>query len=125
MDCQPGYGVLGYPQTWDSFAWGGAIGIAAALAAASAVAVAARVARLGSACVIVAFLAAFAVYELALYAASFVLPTGVEAFSPPVVWRILYVNAIALVGLLALHRLALATSLIAGGSQPAATPAAA
>jgi hypothetical protein len=116
-----GYGVLDYPQTWDSFAWGGAIGIAAAPAAATAVAVAACVARLGSARVIVAaFLAAFAGYELTLYAASFVLPTGAEAFSPPVVRHIFYVNAIALVGLLALHRLALAT---AGGIQPAATPA--
>jgi hypothetical protein len=28
-----GYGFLAYPQTWDSFAWGGAIGIAALLAA--------------------------------------------------------------------------------------------
>jgi hypothetical protein len=111
-----GYGVLGYPQTLDSFAWGGAIGIAAALAAAIAVAVAARVARLGSAGTIsTAFLAAFAVYELALYAVSFVLPTGAEAFSLPVVWRIFYVNVIALVGLLVLHRLALAAGLIVSG----------
>lgn len=28
-----GYGFLAYPETWDSFAWGGAIGIAAFLAA--------------------------------------------------------------------------------------------
>jgi len=24
-----GYGLLGYPQTWDSFAWGGVIGVSA------------------------------------------------------------------------------------------------
>lgn len=58
--------------------------------------------------VLIVFSAAFALYELALYAASFILPGSAEAFSLPVVWRIFYVNALALVGLLFFHRLALA-----------------
>jgi hypothetical protein len=109
-----GYVFLAYPQTWDSFAWGGAIGIAALLSAIAAVA-AGRITRFGRAGITVAvFLAAFVSYELALYAASFVLPTGAEAFSLPVVWRIFCVNVIALAGLFTLYRLGLATGLIAG-----------
>jgi hypothetical protein len=109
-----GYGFLAYPQTWDSFAWGGAIGIAALLAAVAAAA-AGRITGLGWAGVTAAaFLAAFIVYELALYAASFVLPTGAEAFSLPTVWRIFYVNVIALVGFLAVHRLGVAAGLTVG-----------
>ena len=113
-----GYGFLGYPQTWDSFAWGGAIGIAACLGAVGALTIAPRAMRLGTLGIIAtAFFAAFALYELALYAASFVLPGSAEAFSLPVVWRIFYVNVIALVGLLVVHRLALAARLIVKSNE--------
>jgi hypothetical protein len=114
-----GYGFLAYPQTWDSFAWGGAIGIAVALAAVGAIAVANRLAYWGSARIIVAaFLAAFGLYELALYAASFVLPGSDAAFSLPVIWRIFYVNAIALAGLLVAHRLAMTAGLTVRSGAP-------
>jgi hypothetical protein len=119
-----GYGFLTYPQTWDSFAWGGAIGVAACLSAMGALAVADRVSRWGSARVVIgAFLAAFVLYELALYAASFVLPGSNEAFSLPVVWRIFYVNVIALVGLLIAHRLAMAAGLVVTSEVRAQKPA--
>jgi hypothetical protein len=105
-----GYGFLTYPRSWDGFAWGRAIGIAALLAAIAAVAVG-RIPRPSPAgAIVAAFLAAFVSYELALHAASFVLRTGADAFSLPIVWRIL----IALAGSLALHRLGLATELIVG-----------
>lgn len=72
-----------------------------------------------------AFLAAFALYELALYAASFILPGNAEAFSLPVVWRIFYVNALALAGLLIIHRLAMAAGLMDAGAIGAQKPVAA
>lgn len=119
-----GYGFLAYPQTWDSFAWGGAIGIAAYLGALGALAVAPRTKQLGAIGIIgTAFLAAFALYELALYAASFALPGSAEAFSLPVIWRIFYVNVIALVCLLVVHRLALAARLIVNSNEATGTAA--
>jgi hypothetical protein len=121
-----GYGLLGFPQTMDSFAWGAVIGIAAGLAAWAALTVTSRLARWGAISVTgVAFLAAFAAYELALYAASLVLPGGTSAFSLPVVWRIFYVNVIALAGLLVVHRLALGVGLVARSPMPVREPAAA
>jgi hypothetical protein len=121
-----GYAFLSYPQTWDSFAWGGVIGIAASLGAMGALAVATRVARNGSpVMVIAAFLAAFVLYELALYVASFVLPSSGEAFSLAVVWRIFYVNVIALVGLLVAYRLGIAVGLVVTGGMDGRRPAAA
>jgi hypothetical protein len=108
-----GYGFLAYPWTWNSFAWGGAIGIAACLGAVGALAVADRVSGRGPGwTVIAAFLAAFVAYELALCAASFALPGGDEAFSLLVIWRIFYVNGIALIGLLVAHRFAIAAGLL-------------
>lgn len=118
------YGFLGYPQTWDSFAWGGAIGIAACLGAMGALTIAPRVNQLGTLGVIATvFFAAFGLYEFALYAASFVLPGSAEAFSLPVVWRILYVNVIAIVLLLVVHRLALATGLTVKTNEAIGTAA--
>jgi hypothetical protein len=81
-------------------------------------------ARLGAIGVIlVAFLGAFAAYELALFAASFMLPTGAEAFSLPVVWRIFYVNVFALAGLVGAHRVATALGLLAPEATSQGAPA--
>ncbi len=98
-----GYFILGYPRTWDSFAWGAAIGIAAAFATfiASESTRWMGTALKGSA---TAFVCAFIVYEGALYAATSILPSSEAAFSLPIVARILEVNAAAFVGLLVLQR---------------------
>src|SRR5579871_4688191 len=91
-----GYGVLGYPRTFDSFAWGAAIGVAAVLATWAALSVGARPLRTGPVfAALIAFGAAFAAYELTLYATSFVLPSSDEAFSWRIVGYILEVNVIA------------------------------
>jgi hypothetical protein len=98
-----GYGVLGYPRTFDSFAWGGAIGAAALLATWAALAVGPRPMRTGPVfAAVIAFGAAFVCYELALYLTSFMLPSGDSAFSLRIVWYILEVNVIAFAGLIAL-----------------------
>jgi hypothetical protein len=100
-----GYLVLGYPRTWDSFAWGGVIGIVGLMAIVPAAILVGRTSI--GATIIAGFVLAFFLYELGLFAATAFLPSGPGAFAPSVVWRIFWINALALVLLLALHRVAL------------------
>jgi hypothetical protein len=107
-----GYGILDYPQTFDSYAWGVAIGIAVLLALAVAQAIGERFERSGPfVSTGLAFLSSFAVYELALYAASFGLSSGDTAFSWPIVGYILQVNALGLGGLILLKLVAASVGL--------------
>lgn len=107
-----GYGILDYPQTFDSYAWGAAIGVAVLLALLAARASAQR-AEGGLVLVTgIAFVAAFAVYELVLVAASFVLSSGPEAFSSSIVFYILQVNALGLAALVVLQFLAATFGLV-------------
>jgi hypothetical protein len=100
-----GYYLLHYPRTWDSFAWGAAIGIASLLAVLGAKG-AAQTTRSPVLSLLVAFLVAFMIYEGALFAATAVLPSSAAAFSLPVIARIFEINACAAVGLAAIHWLA-------------------
>jgi hypothetical protein len=115
-----GYGILGYPQTVDSFAWGAAIGIASLLAFLAAHTAAASVNHraLG---LVAGFVAAFAVYEIALYLVGIPLSASAEAFSAPIIGRIFEINVVSFAGLLVLHRLALATSLLPSRPMEIAT----
>lgn len=113
-----GYGLLAYPQTWDSFGWGAALGIAAVAATLTAGAVAAMLASrprwlgwLG------AFVAAFVVFEGLLLAATAVLPSGGEAFSPATVLYILQVNLLAFLALAAAWTLSAALYRLAPGTH--------
>lgn len=92
-----GYLILHYPQTWDSYGWGVAIGAGALLTEKAL-----RAAHLAVRA-IAAFLAALAVYELTLFAATAVLPSSAEAFGFAVVSFIFSVNAGAFVLLLGLY----------------------
>ncbi|MFB2607924.1 hypothetical protein ACE04B_39210 [Rhizobium phaseoli] len=97
-----GYLVLGYPQTFDSFAWGLAIGIAAFASLAAAL----GVLRLAADLIVTmagAFLAGFIAYEGVLFAATAVLPSGDGAFSAAVVAEVLLINSLAAIGLICLH----------------------
>jgi hypothetical protein len=99
-----GYGVLGYPWTWDSMAWGLAIGLSACLAIPVATALSTtRPVRLA---VSLPFVAAFATYELGLYVAGLVLPAANTAFTAAVIGRVFLTNALTLFGLSAVHHLA-------------------
>jgi hypothetical protein len=102
-----GYGVLGYPWTWDSLAWGFAIGLSAFVALGAANALSST--RPGSLATSLPFVGAFAAYEMALYGAGFLLPGSDGAFDIAVVRQIFIVNLLALFGLFALYRLALFT----------------
>jgi uncharacterized membrane protein YjfL (UPF0719 family) len=121
-----GYGLLHYPQTPDSFAWGIAIGAGAMIATALAAGAERAVRSYGSLAAMLASLAAaFVGYEIALRAATMVLPSHPDAFGWAVTLYVLQVNALAFAGLLALQfagaRIGLATPRHAAG--PAATAA--
>lgn len=111
-----GYLVLGYPRTWDSFAWGAAIGIAALVAILPASVLARRASM--PVTLIGGFAGAFVLYEGALFAATAFLPSGPGAFAAPVLWRILWINALALVLLALLHHAAMAIRILSPVSQP-------
>jgi hypothetical protein len=121
-----GYGFLGYPWTWDSLAWGVAIGVSAATAILAARGLASS--RPAPLAVSLPFVGAFSTFELGLYGAGFVLPGSEGAFATPVVWHLFLLNAIALCVLMAAYHLAmLAGSLIrhdVAGNRAAGNPAA-
>lgn len=102
-----GFAVLDYPHTATTFAWGIAIGIAAIVgyAAARTIATAGQPPVLTLA---LTFVAAFVIYETALYAASFALGGSDYAFTIEIVGYILKINAAAFAVLLILHRTAIA-----------------
>ncbi len=105
-----GYGLLGYPWSWDSLAWGGAIGVAAGMSLLAAMALAPR--RPGPFAVSLPFVGAFAAYEFSLYVTSFILPTEDGAFALSVVRQIFVVNAVALVALIVVHWIATIAGLL-------------
>ncbi|MBX4888814.1 hypothetical protein [Rhizobium bangladeshense] len=97
-----GYLMLGYPQTFDSFAWGLTIGIATFASLAASL----GVLRLDTGPAVTmagAFTAGFIAYEGVLFAAAVVLPSGDGAFSAAVVAEVLLINALAVIGLICLH----------------------
>jgi hypothetical protein len=99
-----GYAFLHYPQTWDSFGWGIAIGAGAMIATSLAIGTEKAVRPYGwTAAMLASFASAFAAYEIALYAATTVLPSDPSAFALAVVLYVLKVNAIACGGLLVLQ----------------------
>ncbi len=106
-----GYGFLQYPWTWDSVAWGAAIGVAAGMALLAAVALAPR--RKGPFAISLPFVGAFTAYEFFLYLSSFVLPSEEGAFSLSVVRQIFVVNAVVLVALVIAQWLATLVGLLA------------
>src|SRR6185503_14343629 len=95
-----GYGLLGYPRTANSVAWGVILGAGAFVALLAAQALVGRLRDRG------AVLAGGVAYEGVLVAATAVLASGAETFSLPIVGWVLRVNLLSLLGLLILYRLA-------------------
>lgn len=96
-----GYGVLDYPRTWDSFAWGAVIGVSALLALFAGWGVQRLVSSFWVAAA-ATFAASFAVYELALYVPTFFLPSG-DVFTTSIISYVLVVNLLGFIGLWALQ----------------------
>ena len=112
-----GYGVLGYPWSWNSVAWGFAIGAASSLSVIAACSLATT--RSAPLAVSLPFMAAFTTFELGLYVAGIVLSAGDGAFSLAIVGHIFAINALALCGLMVLYHL---VSLAGRMMRPAAGP---
>jgi hypothetical protein len=112
-----GYGFLGYPWTWDSAAWGVAIGASAGLAFLAAKGLSTT--RPAPLAVSLPFVAAFAAFELSLYVAGFALPGSDGAFSATVVGHVFLVNAVAICGLTALYHAATMLGLLIRNGAPA------
>lgn len=123
-----GFGILHYPQTADTFAWAGYMGLGAAFALIAAWLAAWGVGRaMRSDSLVktaVAFVAAFAAYHVALYPASLTLAGGAHTYSWEVLRPVMETNAVAIVGLLLLQRAAVAIGLAMGESAGAVTRAA-
>jgi hypothetical protein len=114
-----GYLLLGYPLEAASFGWGGAIGLAALAALAAARLLCARASGMMTA--LAAFAAALGADQLALFAASFLLPTGPEAFSASTIVYVAQINGLAFALFLCLQ--ALGERLGLAGSRSAALAA--
>ena len=106
-----GFGFLHYPWTMDCLTWGVALGLTALLSTLAAHLTMQRLTPMWTpARIAVTFLAAFAAYEATLIIFSLLLG-GIENYTPATQGRILEINAIALVGLLALNRMGIAAGL--------------
>ena len=94
-----GFTWLHYPHTWECYAGGAHLALAAGLCTVAAMFVGSRLRRTGAALrAMGAFAAAFVIYESVLFAIS---PfNSVKDFALPIVVYIFCVNAIAFVGLL-------------------------
>ncbi len=100
-----GFGILGYPRTFNSAVWGLIIGGAALATTAVAAGAFRRFARLSRFAVYpFALVACFAAYELIMLAMVPMLG-GIESFSPQIVGQLAFVNAIWLAGLIVAYEL--------------------
>jgi hypothetical protein len=115
-----GFGILNYPLDVSTFGWGLAIGAAAVAGFLAAQWAVLRnvpsLFRFGLALVV-----SYAVYEIGFFTYGVVVGSSGAGFTPEIVVRIFFINVIAFAGLLVLHRVAVALSLL---RQPAdASPA--
>ncbi len=107
-----GFGLLHYPWTPDCLAWGLGLGIVSIAATLGAEWIANRLGAAPRPLVwAAAFLAAFALYEGLLFAASVIFQSGVEDYTAAIVGRIFNINALAFIGLLVANRLGVAAGL--------------
>ena len=101
-----GFGMLNYPPTGKTAAWGVVIGGATVIGTLAAQWSQRRLRAFGGPIrTLGSFAAAFALYELTLYAAALSFLGGTGAFSARIVAQVLVINAATLVGLYGLHQL--------------------
>lgn len=98
-----GFAFLHYPQTVDTFAWGGAIGISAMVAFWATHMAMERLQRQSPLLTVpLAFLVAFAVYQFVLFVTGYPLEGSDATLSGDVVQRVFEINFVAFGGLLVL-----------------------
>ena len=113
-----GFALLGYPFTGYAIGWGLALGVAALLAAVVAQSVLRRHGGMAALPMAVAFMAAFAGYELLLFGFA-LFAGGTETFAPAIVLRIFANDAMWFAGLAVLHQLLTRTAPGLFGPAPA------
>jgi hypothetical protein len=119
-----GFGMLHYPWTAKTFAWGIAIGAAAVIGTSAAQWTAARLGSFRSPVrVLAGFVSAFALYQLALYAVAASMLGGTGAFAPRIIGQVLVVNTVTFVGLLGLRQLVEAAGYLARRRRARTSPA--
>ena len=108
-----GFGLLHYPWTASTLAWGVALGVAAVIGTLGALWVFQRLAaRPSLAQSVAAFVASFVLYQLTLYAVAVSWLGGTDMFAPGIVSQVLVINAVTLVGLFALRRVVAGAALL-------------
>jgi hypothetical protein len=106
-----GFAFLSYPWTWNCIAWGLALGLSAVLPTLGVHWVVGRLGQFSEPFLYtVALVAAFVGYEAVLIASSLLLG-GLSNFTLVNQGKIFAVNAVALVGLVALHRVGVAVGI--------------
>ena len=115
-----GFGMLGYPWTWDCAAWGVAIGVSTGLAMLAASGLSPT--RPASFVTSLPFVAAFTTFELALYIAGLVLPGSDGAFSIAIVGHVFLLNALTLCVLIAAFHLIMLTRRLLQVAEVAPVP---
>ena len=119
-----GFGLLHYPWTLSTFAWGVALGAGAVVGTLGALWIHRRLGSLPSlARSVAAFVAAFVLYQLTLFAAAAAWLGGTEMFAPGIVSQVLVINAVTLVGLLALQQVVAGAALLIRRRRAHASPA--
>ena len=104
-----GFSLLHYPTDASTIAWGFALGAIGLLSLGAAYLVLLRLD--GFVGILAGFLAAFVVYEGAIYIVCVASGTGVGSFTAPIVTRIFLINAASFGGLLAARELLARTPL--------------
>lgn len=115
-----GFLVLGYPHTFETYAWGAVLGLSA-FAAYGAAALTTRLRLPSAVAIVAAFLAAFAADQAVLFGATPLLGMSETGFSSAAVLLIFQVNVVALAALLVAYWAAVQVRLL----RPLAVPAAA
>ena len=109
-----GFSFLGYPHTLDSLLWGAAIGAGAMAATLVARMTVVRCKAIGHEFrLAIVFAAAFVAYELMLVLAALTPLGGLNEFTFQILWQVFSVDAVALMVLCGLNRLACALGLAA------------
>lgn len=119
-----GFGVLHYPWTVSTIAWGIALGVAAVIGTLAALW---TFRRLGSrpplARSVAAFGVAFVLYQLVLFVVAVSWLGGTDMFMPGIVSQVLLINAVTLVGLFGLRQLVAGAALLIRRRRAQASPA--
>jgi len=112
-----GYTVLRYPWNVNSVSWGLVLGAATMIASLASEWIYRHSKTPNLLRLVAAFITAFAVFEVALFAVALFGLGGVEDFAAGIVVRIFAINSGAFVGLLVLHWLAVTVGLIPSGTE--------